>query len=157
MKCNLCICEMTRLEPLGDVKKMEKNKLLIIPFFIGLALLVYSWYLSFPLSIDSVGDSIFNHISILYWFSIPLLFTSIFLIAISFKNKYWIWMLTITFVMILYSLSYFYNTMSTADAAFFRGLTDNFIKTNSLNASQYIHSYYQSPSFFSSSRSNHFN
>ena len=127
---------------------MEKNKLLLIPFFVGLALLIYSWYLSFPLSVDSVSDSIFNHISILYWFSIPLLFTSMFLISISFKNKYWIWIVTISFVFVLYSLSYFYFTMSTADAAFFRGLTENFIKTNSLNASQYIHSYYQWPSFF---------
>ena len=136
---------------------MEKNKLLLIPFFVGLALLIYSWYLSFPLSVDSVSDSIFNHISILYWFSIPLLFTSMFLISISFKNKYWIWIVTISFVFVLYSLSYFYFTMSTADAAFFRGLTENFIKTNSLNASQYIHSYYQWPSFFLSSWNNHIN
>jgi hypothetical protein len=127
---------------------MEKNKLLIIPFFIGLMLMVYSWYLSFPLSLNSVGDSIYNHIPILYWISVPLLLTSMFLMAISFKNKYLRWMLTVGFVIVLYSLPYFYFTMPTVDSAFFRGLTENFIRTNNLDASQLIHSYYQWPSFF---------
>jgi hypothetical protein len=127
---------------------MEKNKLLIIPFFVGLILMAYSWYLSFPLSLDSVGDSIFNHISILYWFSVPLLLTSMFLIAINFKNKYWKWLMTVGFVIVLYSLSYFYHAIPTVDSAYFRGLLENFIRTNNLNASQTIHNYYQWPSFF---------
>jgi len=127
---------------------MEKDKLLIIPFFVGLMLMVYSWYLSFPLSVDSVGDSIFNHVSILYWLSVPLLLTSMFLMAISFKNKYWKWIMTVGFVIVLYSLSYFFYTMSTIDADFLRGMTENFIRTNNLNASQTIHNYYQWPSFF---------
>jgi hypothetical protein len=127
---------------------MEKDKLLIIPFFAGLVLMVYSWYLSFPLSVKSVGDSIFNHIPILYWISVPLLLTSMFLMAISFKNKYLKWIMAVGFVIVLYSLYYFYYTMPTGDSTYFRGLTENFITTNNLNASQFIHSYYQWPSFF---------
>ena len=127
---------------------MKKNRLLIIPFFTGLVLLAYSWYLSFPLSVNSVGDSIFNHISILYWFSVPLLLTSMFLIAISFENKYLKWIMAAGFVVVLYSLSYFYYTISTGDAIFFRGLTQNFINTSNLNPTQVIHNYYQWPSFF---------
>jgi hypothetical protein len=38
--------------------------------------------------------------------------------------------------------------MPTVDSTFFRGLAENFIRTNSLNASQTIHGYYQWPSFF---------
>jgi len=38
--------------------------------------------------------------------------------------------------------------MPTTDAAFFRGVTENFIGTNNLNASQYFHNYYQWPSTF---------
>ena len=110
--------------------------------------MVYSWYLSFPLSVNSVGDSIFNHVPILYWFSVPLLLTSMFLMAISFKNKYLKWIMAVGFVIVLYSLYYFYPTMPTNDADYFRGLTENFIRTNNLNASQYIHNYYQWPSFF---------
>jgi hypothetical protein len=127
---------------------MEKANLLIIPFFVGLFLLVYSWFLSFPLSVGSVGDSIFNHVSILYWISVPLLLTSMFLMAISLKNKYLKWILTFGFVLVLYSITYFYLMTPTVDSAFFRGLTENFIRTNNLNASQTIHSYYQWPSFF---------
>ena len=127
---------------------MKKDKLLIIPFLVGLLLMIYSWYSSFPLSVNSINDSIYNHISILYWISFPLLLISIFLMAFSYKNKYLKWLLTICFVLVLYSLSYFYFTMSTSDAAFFRGLTENFIATNNLDASQLIHNYYQWPSFF---------
>ena len=127
---------------------MEKNKLLLAPFFVGIVLMVYSWYLNFPLSLSSTSDSIFNHISILYWISVPILLTSMFLIALSFKNKYWTWMMAAGIVIVLYSLSYFYYTLSTADASFFRGLIQNFIRTNDLNASQPIRSYYQWPSFF---------
>jgi hypothetical protein len=38
--------------------------------------------------------------------------------------------------------------MSTSDSDYFRGLTENFIRTNNLNASQSINNYYQWPSFF---------
>jgi len=127
---------------------MEKGKLLIIPFLLGLTLLIYSWVMSFPLSLNSVGDSIYNNISILYWISVPLLLSSMFLMAIIFKNIYLRWMLTFGFVIVLYSLSFFYFTMPTVDSAFFRGLTENFIGTHNLDASQVIHNYYQWPSFF---------
>jgi hypothetical protein len=130
------------------VLKLEKDKLLIIPFFIGLILMIYSWYLSFPLAVNSFGDSVFNHISILYWISVPLLLTSMFLIAITFKNRYLPWIMTVGFVAVLYSQSYFYLTMTTGDSTYFRGLTENFLRTNNLNASQFIHNYYQWPSFF---------
>jgi hypothetical protein len=127
---------------------MEKNRLLIIPFFVGLMLLIYSWFLSFPLSVTSISDSIFNHISIFYWLSVPLLLISIFLMALSFKNKYYKMATAVGFVLVLYSLSYFYFTMSTSDAVFFRGLIENFIRTNNLDISKPIHDYYQWPSFF---------
>jgi hypothetical protein len=72
---------------------MEKNKLLIVPFSAGLILMVYSWYSSFPLSVNSIDDSIFNHVSVLYWLSLPLLLTSMCMMAISFKNMYWKWIM----------------------------------------------------------------
>jgi hypothetical protein len=127
---------------------MGKDKLLLIPFLVGLVLMVYSWYLSFPLSVNSSDDLIFNHISIFYWFSVPLLLTSMFLMAITFKNVFLKWILAVGFVIVLYSLSYFYYTMSTPDSSYFRGLTENFIRTNNLDASQFIHNYYQWPAFF---------
>ena len=127
---------------------MKKNKLLIIPFLVGLMLMVYSWYLSFPLSLNSVSDSIFNHVSILFWLSLPLLLTSMYLIAISFENRYWKWIMAVSFVITLYSIFYFYFTPSTSDAHFFRGLTENFIRTHNLNVSDWSHFYYQWPSFF---------
>ena len=126
---------------------MKKNRLLILPFLVGLMLMVYSWYLSFPLSLNSISDSIFNHVSILFWLSLPLFLASMYLIAISFENKYWKWIMAVSFVITLYSIFYFYFTPSTSDAHFFRGLTENFIRTHNLDV-DWSHFYYQWPSFF---------
>jgi hypothetical protein len=127
---------------------MEKNKLLLLPFFAGLVLMVYSWCISYPLSINSVDDVIFNHVPVLYWISLPLLLTSMCMMALSFKNNYWKWIMAVGCVITLYSLFYFYNTLPTSDAGYFRGLTENFIRTKNLDPSQPSHSYYQWPSFF---------
>ena len=127
---------------------MEKNKLLLLPFFAGLVLMVYSWWISFPLSINSVDDVIFNHVPVLYWISLPLLLASMCMMALSFKNNYWKWIMAVGCVITLYSLFYFYRTLPTSDADWFRGLIENFIRTKNLDASQISHSYYQWPSFF---------
>jgi len=110
--------------------------------------MVYSWYISYPLSINSVDDFAFNHVSVLYWVSLPLLLTSMCMMALSFRNNYWKWIMAVGCVITLYSLFYFYHTLPTSDADYFRGLTENFIKTQNLNPSQPNHSYYQWPSFF---------
>jgi hypothetical protein len=70
------------------------------------------------------------------------------MMAISFKNNYWKWIMAVCCVITLYSLSYFYYTLPSSDAHYFRGLTENFIRTKNLDASLSTHSYYQWPSFF---------
>jgi hypothetical protein len=70
------------------------------------------------------------------------------MIAISFKNKYWKWIMAVCFVFTLYSSSYFYYRLPSSDAHFFRGLTENLIRTKNLDPSLPLHSYYQWPSFF---------
>ena len=47
------------------MRVLEKNKFLLFPLITGIMLIAYSWFLSYPLSIDSVTDSVFNHVSIL--------------------------------------------------------------------------------------------
>jgi hypothetical protein len=130
------------------VQNLKKTKLLLIPFFVGLVLLVWSWYLSYPISVISANDSVFNHISILYWFSLPLLFASMFLMALTTESNFLKWILSIGIVLTFFSLFYFYFMMPTGDSQYFRGLTEYFIETKSLDASQLTHHYYQWPAFF---------
>ena len=127
---------------------MEKNKLLLIPFFVGIILLVYSWYLSYPLSIDSLGDFVFNHVSPLYWFSLPLLLASMYVMAATFKNNSLKWIITIGLVTTIFSLSYFYYMLPGSDSHYFRGLNEYLIGTKNLDPSKPIHRYFQWPSFF---------
>jgi hypothetical protein len=119
-----------------------------VPFFLGLVLMIISWYLSYPLSATSTNDLVFNHISILYWFSLPLLLSSMFLMAINTKNNFLKWIFSFGIVLTFFSLYFFYSLMPTADSGFFRGLTEYFAKSTSLDSSQPNHTYYQWPSFF---------
>lgn len=128
---------------------MEKNKLLLFPFFLGLTLLVYSWFLSYPLSINSTGDYVFNHVSVLYWFSLPLILASMYALAITSKKTSVKWIITLGLVMAMYSMSYFYRTPPTSDAHYFRGLTEYFVTTETLESPlKAYHTYFEWPSFF---------
>jgi len=127
---------------------MKRNLLLILPFLAGLILICYSWYLTYPLSTISANDFLFNHISILYWLSLPLLLVPMFLIAVTTKNNLLKWILSIGIVLTFFSLAYFYSMMPTMDSQFYRGMMEYFIKTKSLDPSQFNHNYYQWPAFY---------
>lgn len=110
--------------------------------------MAYSWYTSYPVSVQSSSDFAFNHISTLYWISLPLLLVTLFLAFMFSKKSLWKWILVLVFFMIIYSQSYFYYTLPTSDAQLFRGLTQNYVRTQSLDPSVPNHRYYQWPSFF---------
>ena len=127
---------------------MEKNKFLLFPLVIGIVLLVYSSWLSYPLSIDSLDDLLFSHISVLYWFGLALTLASMYMIAVTSKRNSVKWIMTVGIVMTMYSLSYSYYMLPGSDSSHTRGLTEFFIKTKNLDSSQPSRSYFQWPSFF---------
>ncbi len=127
---------------------MDKNKLLFFPFFLGITLMLYSWYSSYPLSINSLGDYVFNHVSITYWISIPLILVPLYLIAINTTNNTLRWLITVIAVMTMYSSSYFYHSIIGSDAHYFRGMNEYLIQTRSLTPVGPNHLYFQWPLFF---------
>ncbi len=110
--------------------------------------MICSWYASYPLTINSTDDFIFNHVSILYWFSLPLLLASMFMIAVTSENNLLRWIMTVGIVITMYSASYFYYSLPTSDAHFYRGLNEYFISTKSLDSSLQGKSYFQWPAIF---------
>lgn len=110
--------------------------------------MIYSWYVSYPLSVNSVDDFVFNHLSIWYWFSLSLLLASMYMIAVTFENKFLKWIMIVGIVMAMYSTSYFYYRLSTPDSNFYRGLLEYFTKTRNLDFSQPGKWYFQWPAFF---------
>jgi hypothetical protein len=128
---------------------MENLKLTLLPITIGIILLFTSWVLSYPVSIDSQNDFIFNHFSYLYWASLALLFVSFFVVAVKTKNGTVRWAVTACTAMLIFSQSYFYYLIPGTDANQFRGLTEYFI-SNGLpnNLSLYNHYYFSWPLFF---------
>jgi len=114
----------------------------------GIMLIGCAWYASYPLLINSTVDFVFNHISILYWLSLPLLLASMYLMTITFKSNSLKLIITIGLVITMYSLSYFYYMLPGSDSHYFRGLTEYFIRTKDLDPSKSSHLYFQWPSFF---------
>lgn len=110
--------------------------------------MIYSWFLTYPLNVSSTNDVVFNHVSIYYWISLPFLLTSMFAAALTVKNNFLRWILSIGIVLTFYSLAYFYYTMPTPDSQSFRGMNEYFFQTKSLDASQLNHFYYQWPAYF---------
>jgi hypothetical protein len=130
---------------------LEKNKLLLLPFFVGLVLMIISWYKSYPLATNSVNDRIFNHVSPLYWFGLPLLLTSMFIIALTSKNIYLKWIMTVGIVVTMYSMSYFYFPFSSRgidDSQYVRGLNEFLAQTHNLSYLTSGKVYFQWPSSF---------
>jgi hypothetical protein len=119
----------------------------LIPMCIGGILLLLSWYLSYPVSIDSPYDFVYNHFSYLYWLGLGVLFASFFVVAMETKNNSLRYAITIATVLLIFSQTYFYYLIPTSDANEFRGLTEYFISTSDLSLKPY-HNYYQWPLSF---------
>ena len=126
---------------------MSKRKLMVVPIVIGMGLLLFSWYTSYPVSIDSPYDFIYNHISPLYWLSLTMLIALFFIVAINTKNSILKWVLAIGTVLLMYSDSFFFYAIPGSDSHLFRGLTEDFISTGDLSLKPF-HLYYKWPLFF---------
>jgi hypothetical protein len=127
---------------------LRKEKLILLPFVIGLLLIFYSWYISYPLTINSPSDSLFDHISPLYWLGLPIVFATFYIMAILFEKNSLKWIATSGIVIFMYSMAYFYWFTPGVDSTFVRGLTEYFAETGDLDPSITYHSYYQWPLFF---------
>jgi hypothetical protein len=127
---------------------LKKNRLLLFPFFVGLALMIYSWFVSYPLIVNSVNDRYFNHISPLYWFSLPLLLTSMLMIALTSKSTYLKWIMALGFLFTIYSIGYFYFPFPIGDSQYVRGLNEFFAQTKNLYLDNSYKIYFQWPGSF---------
>ena len=121
---------------------------MLVPICIGLILLFVSWYLSYPVSIDSQYDFVYNHFSYLYWISLAVLFVSFFVVAMKTANNNVRWAMAVCTVLLFFSQAYFYYMLPGADSNQFRGLTEYFISTGNLSASNSYQYYFQWPFFF---------
>lgn len=126
---------------------MQRLKFTLIPIFTGIVLAFFSWYVSYPVSIDSPYDFIYNHISTIYWLGSTILFASLFILAINTKNNILRWIITLGTVSLMYAPVYFYYMIPGPDSHAFRSLTEYYISTGDLSSKPY-HQYYEWPLFF---------
>ena len=129
--------------------QLLKNKVLVLVFILGLLLVFYSWYVSYPISTDSFSDFLFDHISPFYWVGLIMVFASLYLIATFSKRNSIKWIAVVSLIIFMNSTVFFYWSIPGSDAQYFRGLTEYFAETGDLDPSTAYHSYFQWPLFFS--------
>jgi hypothetical protein len=127
---------------------MEKNRFLLIPFIVGAALVILSWWQSYPLGVTTLDGVIFDRISTLYWIGLPILLFSLFMLIITLKNDSIKCLAAFVLVFSMYSLPLFYSSSPGSDSHQFIGLTEYFIKTGNLDPTLPYHLYYEFPFFF---------
>jgi hypothetical protein len=71
-----------------------------------------------------------------------------FLMGITYENYYSNWIISAGIFVVIYSISYFFLTIPTADSNNFTGLTEYFLRTNDLTPNLVSRAYFQWPSFF---------
>jgi hypothetical protein len=125
-----------------------KSKLLLIPLLIGFALLFYSWYYSYPITINATDTTIFSQLNWLYWVGYCVTIASMYLLSLTIKTSLLKWLLVVSVIAVLFSLQFFSYYLPGSDTQYFRGLTENFINTKNLDPSGPSHYYYQWPSYF---------
>ena len=127
---------------------LKKNLILLFSLILGIAILVYSWNSSYPLSIStSLDEFVYNNISTVYWLGLPLTLVSLYLINLYVKNQTLKWLLTVCLVMTMVSLSYFYSMLPGSDSRYFRGLTEAFINTDNPANLKLRDLYFEWPNF----------
>jgi hypothetical protein len=127
---------------------LRKEKLVLLPFILGLLLIFYSWYISYPLTVDSPSDFVFNHISPFYWLGLSIVLATLYITGTLFERNSLKWIATAGFIIFMYSLTYFYWFTPGVDSKYVRGQIDYFVETGDLDPSKPWHSYYQWPLFF---------
>jgi hypothetical protein len=71
-----------------------------------------------------------------------------YLMAVNVKSHLLKWLLTVGIVFTFFSLSYFFLSLPGSDSSWFRGQTQYFMKSGSLDSSMINHLYFQWPAFF---------
>jgi len=128
--------------------KLNKKYFIVGPIFLGISLILYSYYRSYPIFINSVDDYIFNNISPTYWMGLFIILPSLFILStISERNDIKL-ISCIGIIFFMYSIKYFYYTFSGSDIHYVRGLIEYLLFSGDLDPNELFHDYYQWPIFF---------
>ena len=127
---------------------LRKEIIVLSVFITGLLLIIFSWYKSYPIGVDSPFDFLPNHISPFFWIGVSVVCAALYIMAMLSKKNSLKLIATIGIILFLFSSAYFFWYMPGVDSQYFRGLTEYFNETGDLNFQSSYHSYYQWPIFF---------
>ena len=136
------------MEIVRRLGKLNKKYVIVGSIFLGLFLFLYSYYLSYPLLMDSVDDFVYNHISPIYWIGLFIILPSLFILAtISDRNDVKL-ISCIGIIFFMYSIKFFYYSFPASDIHYVRGLIEYVLTFEDLDPTKVFHEYYQWPIFF---------
>jgi hypothetical protein len=125
---------------------MKQERLGYILLAIAAGLIIIAWLNSSPLSLRTPDSYLYNSIYPTFWIGLSLASISLFLIARYTRSSWEQLACGVVFVLLMYSVHFFFTFTAGPDANTFRGLTENYISTGTLLPQE--HDYYQWPSLF---------
>ena len=133
-----------------DAEKHSKDSELIPAakaiFIIGIALLAFSFYKSYPLQVSSMNDFLFRHIHPTYFIGLSLANAGLFIMLLNTKNRAWKLAGVVGFMLLFYSIFFFFPMIPGSDSHYFRGLTAQFTFAEEVN--YHASAYFQWPLMF---------
>ncbi len=125
----------------------DENKIKIggILFFIGLMLIIISWYRTFPIYLSSINDITFSQFYPSLWPGITLCSIGLFFVAYYCKSKIIVAACSACFPLLLYVCAFFFPYLASSDSGAARGMFQVFHKTG-MNSG--VISYFQFPAYF---------
>jgi hypothetical protein len=126
--------------------EMDSRKIGYGLLTIAAALITISWLISYPLALPTRGGYLFDSIYPSFWIGLSLADISLFLIARKAASSWERFACAAIFVLLMFSILYFFTFLGGPDSNTFRGLTENYASTGTLL--QQKHDYYQWPGLF---------
>jgi hypothetical protein len=130
------------------IERFDKRSILRVTIPLGLILILYSYYLSYPLLMDAVDDFVYYHISPVYWLGLFILMPSLFVLATISERDVVRLLSCIGLLLSMYSIKFFYFSFPSSDVHYVRGLVEYALSTGDLDPGKAFHDYFQWPLFF---------
>ncbi len=125
---------------------MSRRQVGYVLLALGLLLIIFSWTKSYPLRLESRDSFLFDFIHPSFWIGLSIANAALFLIASASKSSWERLACAFTFLILSFSMAYFFTFLGGPDSNTFRGLTENVVANGALSPE--LHFYHEWPLLF---------
>jgi hypothetical protein len=131
---------------LDSAWKVSSRQLGLVLFAVGTLLIIVAWTKSYPVSLRSQSSFLFGAIYPSFWIGLSISNAALFLLARGARSSWQRLACAFTFLILSFSITYFFTFLEGPDSNTFRGLTENVVANGGLSTKGYF--YFEWPLLF---------